>query len=346
MELEPIYKELAGRIKGANMAVMPQILARLANNEQARVLLAIPDTSAKGSYGRTLQVSEEFALRVGLAPAAVARHIQELYEKGVVFPTKGGPQMARSQIQLHDSSLNNPKYDVIGGSELFDLWSSVEEVPRKPSKGAVGTAQFRIVPKRQSIAGILDVQPYENMEEILRSQDPLVLMHCCCKRSFHHRACGIPTETCIALGRTGQYNLDRGVGRKVSVEEALSVIDRLNEYPLVNTTINQREVSQLVCNCHWCCCIAIKDSVPSRFVAYVDNTTDTSSCANCRLCVDKCQFGAIQKRLDEKSAQKVIHVDPEMCRGCGHCVITCPSSHLRMKLIRRPEHIPEALTIY
>ena len=42
-EIDPIYRELAATIHGADLEYTPRILSLLANKEQARILRALPD---------------------------------------------------------------------------------------------------------------------------------------------------------------------------------------------------------------------------------------------------------------------------------------------------------------
>ena len=220
----------------------------------------------------------------------------------------------------------------------------MEGEPQKPVAADLypETAQFRILPRWESIRDIPGVQPYEDIRQILRAQDTLALAHCACKRSYRHRQCGIPDESCINVGRTAQYNLDRGVGREITCEQALDVLEEYNHYPVVNLTVNQREVNQLVCNCHWCCCVALKEAEKSRFIA----TVDAASCQSCKACVGRCQYGAAQVKYYPELGEERAYVDAELCRGCGCCVISCPAAARTMKLVRPPEHIPESLSIY
>jgi ferredoxin len=343
-EIDPIYRELAVRIREADSEYIPRILAKLANLEQARILRALPDPDRDASAGRSLQVSEKFAQKLGLNPETVAKQIQELFEKGVVFPTRAGPQMARTWMQLHDSSLANPKFDESLGDEFFDLWALAHSQSRTPLAGLqLETAPMRVVPKWKSIKDIPGILPCEDMREIVKAQDLLVLIPCGCKRSYRKRTCGIPDESCITVGRTAQYNLDRGIGRKITPEQALETLEKFEQYPIVNLVVNQRDVGQLICNCHSCCCGALKEGVAkSRFIA----TVAAEICQACQTCVARCQFGAVQLKHYAELGDERAYVDPELCRGCGDCVIACPHGARSMKLVRPPEYIPESLSIY
>ncbi len=342
-EVAPIYRELAARIGAGESEYVARILAKLANPEQAKIVAALPDPNQTASAARTLEVTEEFAKSLNLDKKTVDKHIRELFEKGLVFPTKKGPSMARTFIQLHDAALGNPKFDKDLGQSYFDLWGVLEGPMRKPvPEDMRPQGEFRVIPRWKSIKDVPGVLPYEDVKVILSKQELIVLLHCGCKRSHTDRWCGIPVESCITLGRTAQYNLDRGVGRKITYEEALEVVEKFDEYPTVHCTVNQREVNQLICNCHYCCCMAIRFAAKSRFVAEVD----PEKCRACETCVERCQFDAISMSYYPEFGEKRSHTDEEACRGCGCCVISCPSQARTMKLVRPPEHIPEALTIY
>ncbi len=343
-DIDAIYKGLAAKIQGADSEYIPRILSKLANLEQARILRALPDPDRGASAGRSLKVSDKFARKLNLGKDIVDKHIHELFEKGVIFPTKSGPQMARTYMQLHDSTLANPKFDESLGKEFFELWATVEGRPHKPVVEDLhpDSTSFRVVPKWKSIKDVPGVLPYEDMREILKSQELLVLIHCGCKRTFPDRECGIPDESCITVGRTAQYNLERGIGRKITYEQALEILEKYDQYHTLTLVINQRDVNQLICNCHWCCCGALRGAAKSRFIA----TVDAKDCRSCRICLERCQYGAAQLKYYPEFGAERANIDPELCRGCGDCITSCSSGAREMKLVRPPEHIPATFRIY
>jgi len=343
-EIDPIYKELASRIAGSQSEYVPYTLAKLANLEQANILQALPDKDRDPAAGRSLSVSDKLAEKLNLDKGTVDKHIQEMFEKGLVFPTRAGPQMARTHIQLHDSTLGNPKFDESLGREFFDLWGAQERAMRKPGPEDLRPemAPFRVLPRWNAIKDLPGVEPYENISEILKSQQTLAVIPCGCKRAHQDRWCEVPGESCITLGRTAEYNLSRGLGRKITYDEAMEILEKFDKYPVVNTTVNQKEVNQLICNCHYCCCSVVGGGAKSRYVAELD----PEKCRGCKLCISRCQYGAISMKNYPELEGERAYVDPEICRGCGCCVISCPAEARTMKLVRPPEHVPDALGIY
>jgi len=340
---DPIYKELAARLGQAHSKYMPRILAKLADLEQAKILLELPAPA------------EEIAKKLNLEKSAVDRHIQELLEKGVVFPTKKGAQMARTMEQLHDAALGNPKYDEQLGEEYFDLFAEFmdHEVVDDMLKTYVTPEgpRFRIIPRWKSVQNVPGVLPAEDMRAIVHKQEFLALLQCPCKREHRKRTCGVPLQVCINVGRTAQYNINRGAGKKITAEEALQILEQTDPYPMVHISLNQSEVNQLICNCHKCCCSPMIHMFTQKKHKFTDGIAksrfeagvDPRICKACKVCLTKCQFGAVQMIKDPATGKERSSVDPEKCMGCGSCVVSCRSGARSMKVVRPPEHIPQQI---
>ena len=339
-EIDPIYKELAAILRAEDSKYMPRILEKLANLEQARIIRELPSSS------------EEIAKKLNLDKETVDKHVQELMEKGLLVPTRKGPQMIRSFLQFHDTQ-SNPKFDESLGDEYFELWDKLqyeEMFDTLVELLAVGERPtWRIIPRWKSIKDIPGVLPWEDVRGIFKAQETIALIHCCCKRIHRKRECGTPDEVCISLGRAAQYNINRGAGRKLTVKEALDVVTEMDKYQVVNLTTNQKEVNQVLCNCHWCCCDVLlsmfkqgkyeltQGIAKSRF----ETAVDVEKCIGCKTCVTRCQFGAAQMKYYPEFGEERAYIDTEKCMGCGCCVISCSAGARAMKLVRPPEHIPD-----
>ena len=61
------------------------------------------------------------------------------------------------------------------------------------------------------------------------------------------------------------------------------------------------------------------------FVAYVD----TDKCDMCGICIDECEYGAIEIR-DYGDKGKKAWVNKALCKGCGLCVSVCPKEAIQL----------------
>lgn len=334
-----VYVELASRLNYPKSRYLPLLLKRLATPEQAKILLELPASA------------EDVAKKLNLGKKTVDGHLQELFEKGAAFPTKKGYFFARNVLQLHDASLGETKYEKALGNEFYDLWDAfyqLEYYPELTEKWAGAEAPlWRIIPRWKAIQNSPELLPYEDIRQILKSASVIAIVHCPCKRKKRDRECGSPEEVCINLNRTAEYNIARGAGRKVTVEEALAVLDLADEHALIHTTGNARQIDALICNCHSCCCEVLEPLVKtnrmlqgmakSRYEAVVD----PKLCRACQLCIERCPFGAAQMKSYPGMKRWKAYVDLEKCLGCGVCAVKCPSGARMLKLVRPAEHIPE-----
>lgn len=343
-EIAPEYRELAVKIKEPDSVYMPYVLEQLINLEQAKVLIALLDSPTN------------IAEKLNLSQETVDKHIQEMFEKGLLYPGRSGWHLTRSWGELHDQAGSaNPKYD---NDAFFDLAFAMsdERVKKQINEVLEGKTEkirqaMRVIPRWRSIEGIPGVLPIEDVREILKGADPIVLLPCACKNIDRNRKCKdtIPITTCIVTGRAAQYDLKRGTGKQLSSDEVLEIIDSFDKYSLVHLVGNYNTTPHLICNCHNCCCGMFYRNVrarkqikqfsiaKSRFVAFVD----PDKCKGCKTCITCCPVNAIQLKQYPGYEGKRAHVVEDECIGCGLCVLTCPTEARQMKLIRPPEYIPQ-----
>ena len=342
-EVDPVYKSLAEKMQEPDSRHLPHILARLANLQQARILNMIKSTP------------EDIAKTLGVDVDAVEKDLQVMYERGLLHKGRSGWHLNRSWPAARDAvGASNAKYN---DTILFDLISHKEKLDRqsvvdKVKSGEVEKVRqgMRVIPRWASIKDIEGVLPCEDVKEILNA-GPVAIVECPCKRIERFRDCKdeVPIETCIVIGKSAQYNLDRGAGRELTVDEALKIIEDLDTHQVVHMTGNSNIMPPLLCNCHSCCCGALMRNtltksevnqfaiVKSRFIAEEDQET----CNGCGKCAeDRCPVNAIEIKMHPEYGEERAFTDPEECIGCGLCVITCPTNARNMKLVRLPEHIP------
>jgi len=343
-EIDPLYQELAARIQCGESKYIPQILAKLANPEQARILLELPASSA-----------EELAGRLNMDKPTVDKHMLELYEKGLLYysRSRGGIRFCRDAVELRDAAASNPKFDEELGQEFFDLWDewtdneAAQWIAERRSSTGPSKPGARLMAQWKSIKDIPGVLPCDDVREVLRANaDMLAVNPCCCLRITREPERGIPHDICLLVRKTAEYSVDRGSARKITVKEALDILKDIEKYALVHTTWNQKMVRRLISNSdkrclafRWTDLAGIQQVMaPTRFQA----TVEPEKCLGCRTCVDEvCLFEAAQMKYYPEFGEERACIDTEKCMGCGNCVLHCPIGAWKMTLVRPPEFIPD-----
>lgn len=195
--------------------------------------------------------------------------------------------------------------------------------------------QLRTIPVGRSISVQNKVLPYEKAEEMVLSQEKLLVAPCICRRehTIAGHGCDKPEETCLIFGIGADYYKRNGIGRVIDQQEALDILEKANEAGLVLQPSNTQEVMNICCCCG-CCCQVLKAFKRREKPASMTSTpfiasTNPDTCSGCETCVDRCQMEALQV-MDEH-----VVLNADRCIGCGLCVSTCPTESLT--LIRKPE---------
>lgn len=206
--------------------------------------------------------------------------------------------------------------------------------------GTLGNFQpalARVIPINAQIEGKHQVYRYEDLRTLLEGSQSFQLMECICRkeRALHGEPCKHPTEVCLGFSEHEGAFDKSPLGRKISKDEAQTVIDLAEAEGLVHATFNVKSGQFFVCNCCSCCCGMLRSikylnaphiMAASNFVASVNQET----CAACGVCADeRCPMDAI---VQENGAYRVL---PDKCLGCGVCTPTCPTESIT--LVRKPE---------
>ncbi|MBO8181232.1 MAG: (Fe-S)-binding protein [Archaeoglobus sp.] len=337
-----MYEKLMQSLGFPDSEYLRRILEYLMDEEEARIAASLP-----GSI-------EEVAEKLGIDKEKVKEILERLFDKGVAFPKdfkhRNYFRFARDIIQLHDATMASKK---MKDSEFARLWKEFGEKECNERIGqflaATGMKVWRVIPAYKSIAG-KEILPYENIRHMIQSQEKIAVVPCSCRNVslLAGDGCNYTNEAetwhCIQLGRGAEYVIERGSGKEISVEEALELIDRIEEEGLIHTWPNTSRISgkgiTVNCNCCSDCCefflSARAANIPiekllekSRWVARVSEDL----CIACETCLERCHFGAIE-------INEVAKIAEEKCFGCGLCVVGCEQEAIKMEPIRPPEHIP------
>lgn len=187
------------------------------------------------------------------------------------------------------------------------------------------TQQMRVVPVTKAISSDLNVMAYDQVEEIIKSQSKILVAPCICRKEHDIAgdACDKLKEACLIFGGGAYIYESRGIGRTISQEEALDIINRGIKQGLVPQPSNSKKPIN-ICLCCDCCCQILKNiknlDEPSRVVSSnYHATVDEDECTGCQACEEICPMEAISVNTESIIAQ----VELKRCIGCGLCVTAC-----------------------
>lgn len=269
------------------------------------------------------------ARRAHIPVSEAEQRLQIMEKKGLIYsnyPSDGGTpkysaapfvvgiwefQVGRLTPELiHDFDEYSP--------HLLKIW---EKVP-----------QLRTIPVGQSIDPQMEIMVYEQAEEIIRSHSNITVAPCICReeKGTIGESCGKPLETCLSFGSAAAYYQRNGLGRQISQEEALEILDIANDAGLVLQPGNSQQASFICCCCGDCCGVLRnlnQHPAPASIIAsaFFAKLIDEDLCTSCGLCETRCQMNA----LDFEEYVPEINLD--RCIGCGLCVSTCPTEALVME---------------
>lgn len=332
--------QLAERNGKPESEELHRILECAMSDEETQFILELPALPA------------DVAAKLNMTKQAVEDKIKDLAQRGVIVRSRKGYRYPRDLGTLHDNILASaPQYIPDGMEKLWmDLYEG-KQWWREIGEGlaSYGLKVLRIIPAEKSISPDIKLLPYESMTEIIEANRDLIsVRNCCCRvgaKKCHH-----PVDVCMQFKGRAEYDLFRNGGRKVSVDEAVSVALQAVGSGLVPTVTNISIMDNLefICFCCGDCCLVLDpllrlQKVPdviafSRFEAKINAET----CNGCRHCVPRCHFGAIDIKPVGGEMKAVL--DPDKCVGCGVCELSCVPGSITMELVRPPEHIPESVT--
>ena len=127
------------------------------------------------------------------------------------------------------------------------------------------------------------------------------------------------------------------MGRPITKEETLAILDRAEEAGFILQPENAREPQFICCCCIDCChelkILKMHPKPADLFISNYYATIDPTVCKGCEMCIDRCGMGAISME------DKVAVINRDRCIGCGVCVQACVNDAHRMHK-KDKTHIP------
>jgi electron transport complex protein RnfB len=323
--MEPIYKKLAqhldnlpGGYPATESGVEFRILKRLFTAKEAEIavhLTMMPEPVTA------------IAQRRGTDEATLAPILMDMSHKGLILRSekKGELKFMAAQfvVGIWEYHVNDLDEGLIKDvNEYLPHFTKIQEQIR--------TQQLRVIPISKSLAAEIKVMPYEQAEEIIKQQSKIVVAPCICRKEHQMigEGCDKPMEACLVFGSGAHYYEGNGIGRAISQQEALDILQQGIDAGLVLQPGNAKKPVN-ICMCCGCCCQILKMLKRSEKPAKIACTSyfavvDEESCIACGNCEEKCQMEAIT--IDE-----VAQVDLERCIGCGLCVPSCEVEAMRLE---------------
>lgn len=303
-----------------------RILEKIFTEEEAEIALHL---------SMALETTESVAERTKRDPKAVAALLDRMANKGLVFRWRRNEAVKYGAIPfvigIYECQLKSIDRELAQMAEGY-----LEEVLGKNMSRLKPSLLLRTIPINRAVDVAHQVATYEDSREIMKKQKMIAVANCICRVQQaligHH--CAKPSEVCFSFGSGARYYIELGIGRQVTTEEALEILDRCEEAGLVSQPANVINPGYM-CNCCGNCCAVLRmvkkhprpiEMVVSNYYAVVD----ADACTGCETCLERCQMEAIA--IGEAD---VAEINLDRCIGCGLCVTTCPTAALRLEF--KPE---------
>jgi Pyruvate/2-oxoacid:ferredoxin oxidoreductase delta subunit/DNA-binding Lrp family transcriptional regulator len=334
LRLREFLDNMPGGYPETDTGVELRILEKFFTPEQAEMtmyLTPLPDPVAT------------IAERAGMDEEQAARLLEALAREGNIMRLRVGDEpyyMAISFVvgiyEFHLKAMDREFAELMEEYHpyLARMWSNFK------------TGQLRVVPVGSAIENVHQVETYDRVRDLVEEHELFATADCICRKErevLGHR-CERPMESCLTFGVGARWYIDNGLGREISREECLEILDRAEEAAMVLSPSNAQAFVN-ICTCCSCCCNMLKglrtferpaDHAGSSFQAKID----PAECTACGTCLERCQIEAIIEG-DEHN-----EVDLARCIGCGLCVSYCPAGALEMAAkAGRPENVSNLLVV-
>jgi electron transport complex protein RnfB len=202
--------------------------------------------------------------------------------------------------------------------------------------------QMRTIPIARSIQPQHSVSTFDEVTALMQQAEaPFAILECICrqKKTLMGEPCQVTDrkETCLAVGSVAQGTLRSGIGREITRDESMSILEQNQKQGLVLQPSNTKK-AEFICSCCGCCCgmLGMHKNLPIPVDFWASNfyaVVDMDACDGCGNCEKRCQVGAANVSAKNKQA----FIDLNRCIGCGVCIPTCPKKAISLQ--KKPTEI-------
>jgi len=328
-----------------------RLLKKLFTPEEAQLAT---DLSLKPE---TLEKIYRRARKKGFTLEKTRELLDQMAKKGTILTYLEGYQEKHySNASFSVGGIYNYQVDRLSPDLINDYWRYQAEARSRARPGAGSLAgkktraparkmlPLRTVPVEKSLGSGTKrpVGNYDDIRKIVQDvRSKIAVANCICRQSADilGQPCTVTglRETCLIIGPDhARRHVEMGIGRFISKEEALAILDKAQSAGLVLQPENSSK-PEAICCCCGDCCVLLKQlkRAPRPADLFITNyyiEVDTALCNGCGACVDRCQLDA-RELVDNISV-----VRKERCIGCGNCVPVCPTGANRLlkKAVEEP----------
>ena len=271
----------------------------------------------------------------GMSIEELQQLLEQMVRKGNILGTQEGSEKHYSNIVLeigmYEFQVNRLTKDFVKDIIQYDNEAFEDELAK------TRIPQLRTIPVEKSIPipEKYQVSDYDKVRKIVENvSGQIAVASCICRQSkdLVGENCTITDlrETCLILS-SDEYNyyVYAGIGRPITKEEALNILEKAQEAGLVLQPYNAQRPECICCCCGDCCGILkYMKKYPRPADYYASNyyaEVDPELCTGCQTCVERCQLDA------SSIVNDVAVVDLDRCIGCGNCVVTCESNAIQLQ---------------
>lgn len=287
------------------------------------------------------------AKRLGRDPGELASLLEIMADKGLILTL--GDKAGRSYLLVPyapgfwEFQVNKLDTDF---AEICDEYYTYQAKDMFSS----ATPPIRVIPVEKNVPGAMKIYPFEVASQIIKDAKKIALADCICRKQnkLLGKSCQRPHEgICINFSYVADYYIEQGIGKKVSVDEALKAIEMGERAGLVLTTwLNIQKGPMSLCQCCSCCCHALRAVYRLEMPNAVARSNFTpgikiENCTGCGSCIDICPMDSLLLDSNEKAVR-----NPARCIGCGLCVSACPEDTITLERVPEKDIVipPESYT--
>ena len=318
-------------------AMLPYVDSLVSEQEMALVLGLGRESMTVTEVARMMDLPRKEAdqlLHRAFCREVVTKRTEEgvdLYAAGTFYARMDVLAMFESKVWSEIPAEARRELEEWQLQEYIDLWMPMlEQIQQDPDV-------FTGIKNR-------DILLLDEALELVEAATDHVITRCDCRAIINVDDDPI-SEVCVRLNDGARMTVERGQGRRISKEEMKALVIETDRSGLIHAGLRdyRGHEDQLFgfCNCNADYCYPVragkKLGMPKAYPrSHHVAEYDEELCIQCRICTERCQFGAIYSNNDavvgsQASGSDRIHFDPENCWGCGLCATACPQGAIVMR---------------